>query len=129
MTIMGVHGIDERAGLTTPNLLEAETNRAFVDSARRLVVIADNTKWGVVGLSQIATLEAVSTLVTDDKLPQAAVTLLRDRVGEVICVPGRDLAVTQRRRRALTQSPQRLPEDGREVGPFQVGVHRRREAA
>lgn len=86
MAIMGVHGIDERAGLTTPNLLEAETNRAFVDSARRLVVIADNTKWGVVGLSQIATLDAVGTLVTDDKLPHAAVALLRDRVGEVICV-------------------------------------------
>ena len=86
MAIMGVHGIDERAGLTTPNLLEAETNRAFVDSARRLVVIADNTKWGVVGLSQIATLESVSTLVTDDKLPHPAVSLLRERVGEVICV-------------------------------------------
>ncbi len=86
MTIMGVHGIDERAGLTTPNLLEAETNRAFVDSARRLVVIADNTKWGVVGLSQIATLDAVGTLITDDKLPPAAVALLRERIGEVICV-------------------------------------------
>ena len=53
------------------------------EMARRLVVIADNTKWGVVGLSQIADLDAVSTLVTDDKLPQAAVSLLRDRVGEL----------------------------------------------
>ncbi len=86
MVIMGVHGIDERAGLTTPNLLEAETNRAFVDSARRLVVIADNTKWGVVGLSQIATLDAVSTLVTDDKLPESAVAALRERIDDVICV-------------------------------------------
>ncbi len=86
LAIMGVHGIDERAGLTTPNLLEAETNRAFVESARRLVVIADNTKWGVVGLSQIAPLEAVSTLVTDDRLDPSAVKVLRERVGEVICV-------------------------------------------
>ena len=86
LVIMGVHGIDERAGLTTPNLLEAETNRAFVDSARRLVVIADNTKWGVVGLSQIAPLEAVSTLITDDHLPPGAVQTLRERVGDVICV-------------------------------------------
>ncbi|AZI59171.1 DeoR/GlpR transcriptional regulator [Nakamurella antarctica] len=87
MVIMGVHGIDERAGLTTPNLLEAETNRAFVDSARRLVVIADNTKWGVVGLSQIAPLDAVTTLVTDDRLDAHAVRVLQERVGEVICVP------------------------------------------
>ena len=27
---MGVHGISERAGFSTPNLMEAETNRAFV---------------------------------------------------------------------------------------------------
>ncbi|RIJ78055.1 DeoR/GlpR transcriptional regulator [Nakamurella silvestris] len=86
MVIMGVHGIDERAGLTTPNLLEAETNRAFVDSARRLVVIADNTKWGVVGLSQIAPLESVTTLVTDDHLEPRAAAILAERVGEVICV-------------------------------------------
>lgn len=90
MVIMGVHGIDERAGLTTPNLLEAETNRAFVDSARRLVVIADNTKWGVVGLSQIAPLEAVTTLVTDDRLEPHAVSVLQEKVGEVICVPRTD---------------------------------------
>ncbi len=86
MVIMGVHGFDERAGLTTPNLLEADTNRAFVDSARRLVVIADNTKWGVVGLSQIAPLDAVSTLITDDRLPPSAVQVLRERIGDVVCV-------------------------------------------
>ncbi len=33
MVIMGVHGIDARAGLTTPNLLEAETNRAMVEAS------------------------------------------------------------------------------------------------
>ena len=38
MLIMGVHGLDARAGLTTPNLLEAETNRAMVEASKRLVV-------------------------------------------------------------------------------------------
>ena len=33
---MGVHGITERAGFTTPNLMEAETNRAFVAATERL---------------------------------------------------------------------------------------------
>ena len=51
MLFMGVHGADAKAGLTTPNLMEAETNRAFTDSARHLVVLADHTKWGIVGLS------------------------------------------------------------------------------
>ena len=35
-SFLGVHGIDERAGLTTPNLVEAETNRALIAAARRV---------------------------------------------------------------------------------------------
>ena len=33
---MGVHGMSARAGFTTPNLMEAETNRAFVDATEHL---------------------------------------------------------------------------------------------
>ena len=39
------------AGYTTPNLMEADVNRALVVAAERLVVLADNTKWGTVGIS------------------------------------------------------------------------------
>lgn len=69
---LGVHGISAEAGLSTPNLAEAETNRQFVGSARRVVVVADHTKWGTVGLSSFATLEDVDTLVTDGGLPDGA---------------------------------------------------------
>ncbi|MEV0097243.1 DeoR/GlpR family DNA-binding transcription regulator [Streptomyces sp. NPDC050738] len=62
---LGVHGISAEAGLSTPNLAEAETNRRFVQSARRVVVVADHTKWGKVGLSSFATLEEVDIFVTD----------------------------------------------------------------
>jgi DeoR/GlpR family transcriptional regulator of sugar metabolism len=87
MMIMGVHGFDEKAGLTTPNLMEAETNRALVDSARRLVVVADHTKWGITGLAQIAPLRMVSTFISDDRLPPHAADLLRGEVGELILMP------------------------------------------
>ncbi|MFB7310818.1 DeoR/GlpR family DNA-binding transcription regulator [Streptomyces sp. NPDC056192] len=69
---LGVHGISVEAGLSTPNLAEAETNRRFVHSARRVVVVADHTKWGTVGLSSFATLEQVDTLVTDSGLSAEA---------------------------------------------------------
>ncbi|MFG2563177.1 DeoR/GlpR family DNA-binding transcription regulator [Streptomyces sp. NPDC048496] len=65
---LGVHGISVEAGLSTPNLAEAETNRRFVQSARRVVVVADHTKWGTVGLSSFATLEQVDTFITDSGL-------------------------------------------------------------
>ncbi|MFD9792852.1 DeoR/GlpR family DNA-binding transcription regulator [Streptomyces sp. NPDC059070] len=69
---LGVHGISVEAGLSTPNLAEAETNRRFVRSARRVVVVADHTKWGTVGLSSFASLDEVHTLVTDAGLSDAA---------------------------------------------------------
>ncbi|MFF2324403.1 MULTISPECIES: DeoR/GlpR family DNA-binding transcription regulator [unclassified Streptomyces] len=69
---LGVHGISVEAGLSTPNLAEAETNRRFIQSARRVVVVADHTKWGKVGLSSFASLERVDTFVTDAGLSAAA---------------------------------------------------------
>ncbi|NLT53530.1 MAG: DeoR/GlpR transcriptional regulator [Actinomycetales bacterium] len=89
--MLGVHGIDEHAGLTTPNLVEAETNRALISSARRVVVVADSSKWGVVGLSSIARLDDVDVLVTDGGLDAEAQRVLRSRVGRLVVagpVPG-----------------------------------------
>ncbi|MFR9796907.1 DeoR/GlpR family DNA-binding transcription regulator [Streptomyces sp. MS06] len=69
---LGVHGISVEAGLSTPNLAEAETNRRLVHSARRVVVVADHTKWGTIGLSSFAELDRVDTWVTDAGLPEEA---------------------------------------------------------
>src|SRR5690606_35373515 len=66
---LGVHGMDAAAGFTTPNLAEAHTDAAFIACARRLVVLADATKWATVGLATIAPLAAADVLITDDDLP------------------------------------------------------------
>ncbi|MGL5811107.1 MAG: DeoR/GlpR family DNA-binding transcription regulator [Nocardioides sp.] len=75
---MGVHGMDAEAGFSTPNLLEAETNRSMVGSARRLVVLADSSKWGIVGLSSMARLADATIVISDSKLGSTATTVLRD---------------------------------------------------
>jgi DeoR/GlpR family transcriptional regulator of sugar metabolism len=75
IVFMGVHGMYGR-GFTTPNLLEADTNRALIDAGRRLVVLADSSKWGVLGISSIARLDEAETLVTDTHLvPEARAQL------------------------------------------------------
>jgi len=81
---MGVHGMSERAGFTTPNLLEAETNKAFIAAAQRLVVVADHAKWNTVGLAGIAPLASADTVITDDGLPQAARDALADHIDHLI---------------------------------------------
>ncbi|MEU1778383.1 DeoR/GlpR family DNA-binding transcription regulator [Streptomyces abikoensis] len=86
---IGVHGISVEAGLSTPNLAEAETNRHFVRSARRVVVLADHTKWGTVGLSSFATLDDVHVLVTDGGLPPRARAEIAERLPELVVAEAR----------------------------------------
>jgi len=83
---LGVHGRDVRAGLTSPNMSEAETDRAMIASAHRLVVVADHSKWSVVGLAAIAPISEIDILVTDDKLPEPARRGLEAHVGRLIVV-------------------------------------------
>ncbi|MBK1783139.1 DeoR/GlpR family DNA-binding transcription regulator [Prauserella cavernicola] len=86
LMFLGVHGMDLRSGYTTPNLVEAETDRAFVDASRRFVVLADHTKYGVLGISTIAGIEAADVLITDSGLEDEYRAGLRERVGELIVV-------------------------------------------
>ena len=87
---LGVHGFDAAAGLTTPNILEAETNRALVDAGRSLLVVADHTKWEAVGMNSIAPLDKVDVMITDSGLAPTARPVLSDHVGELIVAEGND---------------------------------------
>ncbi|GAA4836950.1 DeoR/GlpR family DNA-binding transcription regulator [Kitasatospora terrestris] len=84
LLIIGAHGVSERAGLTTPNLAEAQTNRALIAAARRVVAVADHSKWGVVGLSAFAALTEIDCFVTDDGLDAPARAALEESVGRLI---------------------------------------------
>jgi DeoR/GlpR family transcriptional regulator of sugar metabolism len=86
LLFLGVHGISTHAGFTTPNLMEAETDRALVAAARRLIVLADRTKWGIIGISTIAQLDDADVLITDSGLEAPAATELREHIEELVLV-------------------------------------------
>ena len=75
--------MDVRSGFTTPNFLEAETNRALVASARHVCLLADSSKWGTIGLSTFADLADVDLFVTDDAFPERARDAARESVGSL----------------------------------------------
>ncbi|NUR83036.1 MAG: DeoR/GlpR transcriptional regulator [Nonomuraea sp.] len=91
LLFLGVHGMTARAGFTTPNLMEAETDRALVEAASRLVVLADHTKWGTVGISTIAQLGEADVVVSDTALPGPARDVLAERAGELVLAEVRGL--------------------------------------
>jgi DeoR/GlpR family transcriptional regulator of sugar metabolism len=86
LVFMGVHGMDAKAGFTCPNLSEAETDRALIEAGRRLIVIADHSKWGVVGIASIARLDQADVIISDRHLDRSAQELLGDTVRELLLV-------------------------------------------
>lgn len=83
MLFVGAHGAGP-SGLTTPNLAEACTNRALIESARTVVAIFDHTKWGTTGLAGFAEWSDVDVVVTDVDIPLDAREFLEDNVEKVV---------------------------------------------
>src|SRR5919201_6011925 len=74
---IGVDGISRDDGLTTHHEVEAHTNRALIDRAARVIVVADGSKLGSVAFARICSAEAVDELITAGADP-GAVALLRE---------------------------------------------------
>jgi DeoR/GlpR family transcriptional regulator of sugar metabolism len=84
LLFLGAHGMDIEHGLSTPNLMEAETNRAFISASRQVVLVADHTKWGTIGLSTFAEWTDVHAVVTDTGLSSSARKALRSTGCDVV---------------------------------------------
>jgi DeoR family transcriptional regulator, aga operon transcriptional repressor len=78
IVFIGTDGLTARAGLTTHHEIEAHTDRAVMDSAVRVVVVADGSKLGRVAFVEIAPIGVVAELVTDDEADHAELEAIRD---------------------------------------------------
>lgn len=72
VAFIAANGVSPRHGLTTPDLVEAETKRAMVAAASRVVLVADSSKVGQVHLARFADIEQIDVFVTDDGLDDRA---------------------------------------------------------
>ena len=73
LAFVGTNGISVRHGLSTPDPEEAATKRALVESAQRVVALADASKVGQERTVRFAALEDIDVLVTDDSIDAADV--------------------------------------------------------
>jgi DeoR family transcriptional regulator, aga operon transcriptional repressor len=65
VAIVGVDGISPRAGLTTHDEIEANTDATMIRQAERTIVVADGSKIGRVCLARMCPLADIDELVTD----------------------------------------------------------------
>jgi DeoR/GlpR family transcriptional regulator of sugar metabolism len=83
-TYLGVHGFDVNAGLTSPNIAEAQTNRTLIEIGGHVVMLADHTKYREVGACVFARLRQVHTMISDDGLTADDRALIDSHVGELL---------------------------------------------
>lgn len=67
---LGVDGIDLQFGLSTHDEAEARLNHRMVERARKVVVLADASKFGRVALHRIARMDEVDVVIADAALDE-----------------------------------------------------------
>jgi DeoR family fructose operon transcriptional repressor len=83
---LGADGLTFAKGVTTANVLEAEVDRAAIAAASQVIIVADSSKIGLIGLTTIMPLDEVKKLITDGGAPAEFVGELRRQGVEVILV-------------------------------------------
>jgi DeoR family fructose operon transcriptional repressor len=85
--VIGVGGVTIKEGLTTTVLEEASMILGMINAARRTIVLADGSKLGHSAFAQIASLERIDIIVTDQEPPADLVQALKEARVELIIAP------------------------------------------
>lgn len=80
---IGIDGVDLEYGLTTTNHMEANLHRQMIESAQKVIVLADSSKFGRRGFSKICDLNQVDQIITDSSTPLNTIEKLQDSGIEV----------------------------------------------
>lgn len=83
---VGVDGLDIEAGLSTPDLLEAQLNAMMMQRSHEVSVIADASKFGRRSLSVIGPINGVRRIITDDRIQPEVLERVRQTGVEVLVV-------------------------------------------
>lgn len=81
---LGAWGITVQDGITDSHLAEVELKQHIITRAKDVIVIADGSKFGRVGLASFAPLQQITHIVTDASAPPDLVADLRARGIQVL---------------------------------------------
>lgn len=75
---LGVDGIDLDFGITISNITETTLNQKMLSTSQKVVLLADNTKFGRRGLGKVCNIEDVDYIITDNKTSRKYISALED---------------------------------------------------
>jgi DeoR family transcriptional regulator of aga operon len=70
IAFIGVTGFDLERGITTLEQEEAAVSQAMIRNSKKLVVVSDSSKFGLVSPACICPIRNIHTLVTDEGIPE-----------------------------------------------------------
>ncbi len=83
---LGMRAISLEAGLTNDYLPEVMTDRAILQMAPKLIVVADYSKFGKIASAFVASIDQITTLVTNKEVDPEILEQIRASGVEVIAV-------------------------------------------
>lgn len=81
---IGANGISIDDGITTPNFVEAQTKKAMISVANKVIICADSSKFNKVCFSVICPLRMVSAIITSDDLDESIIKEYKDSGAEIL---------------------------------------------
>ena len=81
---MATTGISLDFGLSHPDLAEVSVKQAMIRAAREVILLADHSKFEGNSVMQLAPIDAIDILVTDNALPASVRLELSTRGVEII---------------------------------------------
>lgn len=79
LCFMGVYGFHPEYGLTIPHHEEVSIKRQLIESSSKVLSFVAPNKLNTVSNYRVCGIEAFTTLITDDDVPEAALKAYRDR--------------------------------------------------
>lgn len=77
LAFMGCKGISADAGITDVNTFLVEAKRSMVQAARRVVAVADHTKWGLTAFAAFADISSIELVISGVEAPTDEVERVR----------------------------------------------------
>ncbi|MEA4907377.1 MAG: DeoR/GlpR transcriptional regulator [Chloroflexi bacterium] len=76
--IMSCRGIEENSGMTEANILEIDLKRDMMTRSKQFILLADHTKFGLIGAVFLGSLSEVDCVITDPKTDRTRLKMFED---------------------------------------------------
>jgi len=79
VAFIGAVAVSEKLGLTTNSILDAEVTRSIIESSKKVILLADSSKFGKNGHISIMPLENLFEIITDNNIEKNIASSIKKR--------------------------------------------------